>query len=849
MDAIQRKLANLDHVSPWQRLAFFSTQSCPLLLPSLGVIIGILIQNGLALPSYAQFIFLLALIPMVMLTTRSMSMEKRSLCLACTAGLAFACLGGLRLASYSRFQPQDMRALIQDRPRMVCLRGTIDSTPCIDQPNWTFAASYHLDPATSFDLKADCLQAAQGWRPVEALVRVRIAEPVHDLKPGNRIEIYGWLDRFGPPSNPGQFDIAAYLARQNIHLWVSIKSQLGIVMLHPAEGRWFCRLQYALRQRASRALISDLPTDSESRGLLQALILGYRRDISSDVYMAFKKTGLLHFISLSGMHMGILAALVWWICRLAGLLKRGRAAVCALIVMLFMLVVPPRAPTMRAAIICWIFCLSFFFQRRPNSFNTLCLAALVLLLHRPTQVFDAGWQLSFASVLGILILSGPLYEHAVSGLADIAPPRPLAWLLHPVIVHLGRSALSLLCVGLGAWLGGVGILLYHFYRITPLACVWTVVIFPLVAFVLVLGFIKILLFFCLPWMANGIGAVLSLGVKWLVMMVQGIDSLDCTSILVGHTWMGWVLFYYVSFFTIRFVPIQRARRRWILRLGLVVILLAGIGGQRHANQYRDDLLLTCLDVGHGQAVVLQLPGKQNMLFDTGSLYRRDIGRRVVIPFLDYQGINRLDQVMLSHNDTDHINGIPEVVAYCPTDQLCAPIAFDQEDRGGAPPNALKQWLQERKLTLDTLAPTVQSAGDVQIQILWPTDVTETTSLSDNDRSLVTLIQFAGKVILICSDIEQLAQQKLLALYPELAVDVLIAPHHGSLTTLAPSFLAELNPQIVICSCSRSQWKKGRIVQEQGDYRVLCTANHGAVSVRIDASGQLSVRSCLGQGSE
>jgi len=768
--------------------------------------------------------------------------------MACAAGLAFACLGALRLTSYSRSRPQDMRVLIQDRPRMVCLRGTVDSDPFIEQPNWTFAASYHLDPATTFDLKTDSLQGAQGWHAVEALVRVRIAEPVHDLKLGHRIEIYGWLDRFRPPSNPGQFDTAAYLARQNIHLWVSTKSRLGIVMLQPAEGRWFGRLQHALRQGVSQGLLSDVPADAESRGLLQALILGYRRDIDSNIYMAFKKTGLLHFISLSGMHMGILVALVWWTCRMAGLLQRGRAAVCTLIVFLFMLVVPPRAPTMRAAIICWVFCFSFFFRRRPNSFNTLCLAALILLMLRPTQLFDAGWQLSFASVLGILILSGPLYEHAVAGLADMSLPKPLAWLLHPVLVHLGRSVLSLLCVGLGAWLGGAGILLYHFYRITPLACVWTVVIFPLVALILVLGFIKIVLFFCMPWTANSMGAVLAMAVQWLVTMVQGIDSLGCTSILVGHICMGWILFYYVTVVTLRFVPIPRIRMKWILRSSFVVILLAGIGAQRYANQHRDDLLLTCLDVGHGQAVVLQLPGKQNTLFDAGSLYRRDVGRRVVIPFLDYQGIARLDQVMLSHNDTDHINGIPEVVAYCPTDRLCTPIAFDQGDGAAPGPNTLKQWLGENRLILDALGPMLRSAGKVQIRILWPTDAPETASLSDNDRSLVALIEFAGKAILVCSDIEQLAQQRLLALYPDLAVDVLIAPHHGSLSTLDPSFLAKLSPRIVVCSCSWSQWQKGRIIQGQGAYRVLYTAIHGAVTVRIEGTGRLSVTSCLKQGS-
>jgi len=739
-----------------------------------------------------------------------------------------------------------MRALIQDRPRMVTLRGTIDSDPFVELPNWTFASVHHLDPATTFDLKAETLLTAQGWRPVKAIVRVRITEPVHDLEPGQRIEIYGWLDRFGPPANPGQFDIGGHLARQNIHLWISVKSRMGIVMLPPGQHRYFSRLHHALRQRVSQALLTGLPADSESRGLLQALILGYRRDIDSDTYMAFQKTGLMHFVSLSGMHMGILVALIWWICRCAGLLKRGRAAVCALIVILFMLVVPPRAPTMRAAIICWIFCLSFFFQRRANPLNTLCLAALVLLLARPTQVFDVGWQLSFASVLGILILAQPLYERIITVLGAAPLPGPLTCLLHPLLVHVGRGILSLLCVGLAAWLGGAGILLYHFYRITPLACVWTVLIFPLVAFILSLGFIKIVLFFCFPWTGGSIGWVLSTGAKWLIMVVKGIDNWDSTSILVGHIWMGWILFYYVSFCIARFVSIRRIRVKRILRSCLLVILLAGIGGQRYKNRYHKDLALTCLDVGHGQALVIQLPGKQNILVDAGSLYRRDIGRRVVIPFLEYQGIDRLDQVILSHNDTDHINGIPEVAAYCQTQRISVPVAFAQGASAGPPLDTLRQWIKNEGLDLETLDEVIPTGTEVQIRILWPTHASRVESLSDNDRSLVALIEFAGKAILICSDIEQVAQKRLLNLYPSLDVDVLIAPHHGSITTLDPNFLTRLKPEIIVCSCSRSQWQKKRVIQAQSDYDILYTASCGAVTLRIDGAGNLEATPWLEQ---
>ena len=102
--------------------------------------------------------------------------------------------------------------------------------------------------------------------------------------------------------------------------------------------------------------------------------------------------------------MGIIIGLVWWLSKLTGLMKRGRAVICIIAIVIFLIVIPPMAPALRAAIITLMFCLSFFFRRQTNAINTLSLAAIILLLIRPTQLFEAGWQLSFSSVLGIIII-------------------------------------------------------------------------------------------------------------------------------------------------------------------------------------------------------------------------------------------------------------------------------------------------------------------------------------------------------------------------------------------------------------------------------------------------------------
>jgi len=289
------------------------------------------------------------------------------LALAC-----FICLGAIRLTNYSQPEPNDIGNLFADEPKLAAIRGTVVTEPYTSKyPDWEFARFKSSDPTSSFYLKVTQVESVAGWAAVTGTVRVQVGEPVLDLKPGDNIQAYCWLDRFGPPTNPGQFDTAGYMARRNIFVGVYIESRGGIELLQNSPAGAFARFKSRLRRAATVALVGDLPQEETSRGLLQALLLGYRRDIDGDTYRAFRKTGLLHFISLSGMHLGILVGIIWWLCKTAGFMKPARAVVCAFAIALFLLVVPPRAPTLRAAIICWVFCASIIFRRRSNPINTL----------------------------------------------------------------------------------------------------------------------------------------------------------------------------------------------------------------------------------------------------------------------------------------------------------------------------------------------------------------------------------------------------------------------------------------------------------------------------------------------
>jgi competence protein ComEC len=853
MDEVRRKLEQIDRQLAGRNLHNQVISTCPLVFAAVGLIAGIGVQSALHWPASIWFVLLglFAALAAGAFCIRRVSSVSRYV----TAYLAlscFVCVGAIRLTQYGQPQPHDSRNLVTDQRRLATIRGRIVTDPYVSRyPDWKFARFKPTDPTSSFYLKVSQIETLAGWTGVAGTVRVQVDEPVLDLKAGDEIQAYCWLERFEPPTNPGQFDMAGYLARRNVFVAAAVKSRDAITPLRRRAAGVFARLKAQITEAATQALVGDLRRDQDDagRGLLEALLLGYRRDIDSDTYEAFRRTGLLHIVSLSGMHFAILIGSIWWFCKAAGLLKSARAAVCLAAIGLFLLVVPPAAPTVRAAIMSAVFCASFFFRRRSSAYNALALSAIVLLLIRPTQLFEADWQLSFTALLGILLftgrLEGLLHRTTVNWfVTDRAGHRTF---IMQAIKHVGRLVIRAFCAGLGAWLGSAGVLLYHFYTITPLASIWTVLISPLVSAILTLGLLKILLSFLLPSLSAVLGVIVTALADWLIRLAELFAQVDISQILIGRVSVVPVVLYYGLLVFVPFVYVRRAFLKPAVTTVMVLVLVLLLGVGLLQKKYRHGLVLTCLDVGHGQAILAQLPGSASVLFDAGSLHRSDIGTRIVAPFLDYEAISRLDALIISHNDTDHINGVPEVVEHCEVASVHADDAFfDRRDAWGTA-RFLSECLSDEGLEIQRLPKSLPVSGAAATKVLWPCgQLNHQESLSDNDRSLVCLIEFAGARILLCSDIEEFAQAELLRLYPDLKAEVVVIPHHGSAKTLAGDFLANLDPDVLICSCDQTQYERmigDSVVLSADRLQSFFTAADGAIRVCVKRDGTIQTCVC------
>ncbi len=843
MDPIKRQLRLLDaRLEERAGLAKWLFTHSPLLPPACSLIVGIVTQQFFPSPIWLP-VTLLILAPLAFVISLRFIPQKHLNLAVLTACICAAALGAIRLEHFYRPHPNDIRNLVSSQQKMATIRGIVKTKPTYEnRQTWKFGRYQWTEPGCSFYLEATHIKSNDQWPKVSGTIRIQLSGRDDNLAPGDHIEMYCILSRFQPPLNPGQFDVKSSMQRRNIHLAATVKSANGIKLLKKVQAASMRKITSKIQSIASEALLGENLADDQASAILAALLLGQRSNIDTETSNAFQKTNLAHFISLSGMHLGILAATFWWMCKTAGMNKRLRAITCAAIITLYIVIVPPRAPTLRAAVICWAFCLSVLVRRKPNSINTLSIAAIALLIIKPTDVFTAGWQLSYTTVLGIILLQRPVCNWILERTTDRIKPPSAQSRIPPPLFHWSTTAanwaIQLFSTGISAWLGGAGILLYHFGTIGPLASLWTVLVFPLVWLILVLGFFKMILAFLLPTISLSLSIALVPLANSLTAFVKLLAATGISQILIGSTPAIFTIAWYTLLALFRFVQFTRPLLKHIVYATLIILIVIPPAILKFRRTHRNHLELTTLSIGHGQAIFVALPGKTNLLFDTGSLGTKDPGSRIVLPFLRHNGIDTIDTIILSHDDIDHINGIPEIVSTCKVRNIRANEAVIQKASTSSMAGYLSYCLKNLNHSIAPLTENLNLKSPAKIKFLYPTQQTcNDPSISNNDKSQVILIEFANRKILITSDIELYAQEQLLQLYPDLKVDVLIMPHHGSTTNLTDNFAQKLNAQTIIISCSRTRQPKA--YKPPKNIKAFYTPTNGAIKTIIKADGTIS----------
>jgi competence protein ComEC len=715
------------------------------------------------------------------------------------------------------------------------------------------------------------------------------------LRAGDRVEA---LVRARPPRNfldPGAFDLRGYLARQKIDLIGSLRSAELLRLVDRPTPTILQRLARARGDLLAR-LDHMFASQPQRLAVLRAMLLGDRTFVDSDVVTAFQKTGADHVLVVAGLHVGALAVFIIWLGRRLKLSVGLVSLLTILTLMAYVGMVQDRPPILRAGLMVALYLCARPLFRRVELLNTIAIAALAILLWRPSSLADSSFQLSFlaAGVIAGLALpwldrSSEPYRAGLAHLGDVTrdvvhPPKIIQfriemrlaeqWLALRMPPWAAKRADFLLALPIRAALrlwevallsaviqwGMMPLMAQDFHRVTLAGPLSNIPAVLLTGLIVPLGFLALVLTFVwarLAWvLANALGFCAGL----LLTIVNWFSHWPRMSYRIPGPPIWLVVLFFAAFALLAATARKAAARRqtriarralpppihpaeWISALALAALTILVATHPFAPALEKGKLEVSVLDVGQGDSIFVGFPGGRTLLIDGGGQpgsnwiegHRAgmDIGEEIVSPYLWSRGLKKIDVVALTHAHHDHLDGLRSVLQNFAVRELW--IGRDEQTP------ALASLLEEARSR--GVAIVREKRGDhfdwggVEGEILWPADSTPAPAAS-NDDSIVVRLRDGRVHFLLSGDIEKRVESALVEEHAPLAAEFLKIPHHGSKTSSTEAFLAAVAPRIGVVSVGEANpfgHPAAAILEryEQARVRLLRTDRDGAVTAMTD----------------
>lgn len=740
--------------------------------------------------------------------------------------------------------------LVDYAGRYVILTGQISGEPDV-----------RLDKVF-YVLEAREITVGREQRRVAGPVRVQVPEPEQVYSYGDVLQAKGLLVRPEKPGNPGQFDYGSYLARQGIRVILMARGDDAVQKVGTGSRNPVIFAAFRIKQKL--IYNAGLSLSPPQAAVLNGIVFGVQGKISRDVRDSFVATGVVHILSVSGLHVGLVLGGVLGLARLAGLAPGLTAPVVSTVVIFYALMTGFNPAVMRATLMALLFLWAHHFGRDRDWPTTLAFAALVILLWKPFYLYHPGFQLSFAATWGILYL-GPILAGAGTAFLDR--------------FSFSRSRLVALVVAvpLAAQLATIPLVAWYYNLVSPVSILANLVAVPLVGLILFFGIAAAFLGLFWTPLAGFVNIATGAALDLFLLLINFLEKLPgamfytpAPSVLVVALWYAGLIF------AGRFIADEEWRQRilnyfasrWTVAgtSAATVIVLLILAWSLWMPGSSQELTVHFIDVGQGDCALVQTPGGKTMLIDTGG-WREELetgsgaGEQLVVPYLRRMGVKRVDVLVLSHPHEDHAGGAAAVVRNFPVGlAVVSPVGGTGAEDGDdfsfeeAPP-AYVSLLKE--MVGRGIPVQAAGAGDilvldrvVNVEVLSPDTVqVEEKGSGLNNCSIVLSLKFGRETFLFTGDIEEEAQAYLLQHGSELAADVLKMPHHGS-RHLLPAFVEQVDPDVAVISVgSRNNFGQPDpgvigLLQKEG-VKVYRTDKDGAVIITTDGQ-DLAVRTGRGR---
>jgi len=702
----------------------------------------------------------------------------------------------------------------------------------------------HRQGRWQFTLSATALENSAGSHAVCGLVKVSGRGESAAITAGDGVSVAGKLRSIRSFVNPGGFDYKRHMALKGVHARIFAKSG-SLQRMAAARGGPLGAALRGTRLFLSARLEAALPGFSpETVALLRLVLLGDRSGLTPELRSAFNRAGVGHVLAISGLHVGMVAAIVfaasrWTLSWVPVLLshawtRKGASLISLCAVIAYGVLAGLSPSTQRAMLMVSVFLARFWIGRPYDWFNALAAAALVIMVIHPPAVLGISFQLSFTAVLALIAGTGVVSIPGSEKTTDI-------W------KRMVGRVLALIWISLLAMLGTLPFVVRYFNLVSVAGIAANLAVVPLVGMVVLpLGLAGMVGAGCgIPFLPAFCWKGSALAMALVRLLVRGIGSWSWAAIgCVTPTVIEMGLYYAMGMVLLhwRRLPFRR------MVLTAVLFLWALDGAYWTYQRFgREDLRVTVMDVGQGSANLLELPGGTIILADGGGYSDNrlfDVGMRIVAPVLRWKKIKTVDLVVLSHPNSDHLNGLLYILEHFTVREVW--------DNGEAVSTAgYDQWrrlIAEKEIqrTDFRTLPRRRSCGGVELEILSPPADFLQRRIEDswrdvNNNSLVFKVRYGPSSLLFTGDVGAPAELEMVRLHGAegLRSSILMVPHHGSGGSSSRPFIRAVSPAHAVISCgwmNRFGFPAPVVIQRlrEARSRIWLTSRSGAVEIVLTA---------------
>ncbi len=694
----------------------------------------------------------------------------------------FVCADRLHPMTTESWSPVVVEAIMKSTPRyrpdLTQFRDSPREGELVDGKNWE----------TLFEVEVVAIRDGKQWKHGRfGQMTIAAKGRLRQCLPGDRLRCFLDWQRISEPTNPGQFNLAEKYRRLGILVRgrTDDESQIERIRLgNPWNiDRWLAWIVV----QSDIAFHRYVPFGQAE--MASALVLGQRDQVEWELQESLLTTGTIHMLAISGMHIEMVAISIFYACLLLRVPKRAMLVITMFVVIVYSLLCGGNPPVARAAIVVVILCLCRWVGKTTKPINLLGLAGVAILLYRPSYWLEIGTQLSFLAVMVLILLQRHLrdVDPVETGIIALIEESRSKW--RRSLDAFVRVCRELLHTSFWVWWLTAPLVLFRFHIVTPIAVILNLVLWVPLLLALLSGLALLAFSWCGPWLGFPIG--------WFCGVNLAItDWIVCRSaqIPLGHVWLHspslpWLItFYLCLFIALGLFGFSEYPRKWILvatSIWMVPVLLPIDLPSNQARSTSRELTLNIIDVGHGTCIYIRTPSGKTWLYDAGRLGNAQRSYQGIADVLWYERIARIDGLFLSHADSDHFNAIPGLVKRFSIEKLItAPSTFRSESESL---QSVFTIVRSHGIPIEcrALGDMIED-GEVRFTILHPTE--EAVEGSDNANSLCLQIDYFNNRILLPGDLEKVGTQMLTSL-PCRKIDLLMAPHHGSLAE-QPDLLLE-----------------------------------------------------------